>query len=154
VSLADDDPVIFLILLDILHHHIKKVPLLISLERLTGIIILVEKYQMQESVEMFSDMRIDGLEGRNGDEPESLATDVLSWLYVSWVFQKEKPSRHITKILQLEGDAGMGETELQKLPILDRIICKWAHSQGSLLLKLTVSSRTPRASKKIALSVF
>jgi hypothetical protein len=50
---------------------------------------------MQQSVEMFSDMRIDGLEGRNGDAPESLATDVLSWLYFPWVFQKEKPSRHV-----------------------------------------------------------
>jgi hypothetical protein len=74
---------------------------------------------------MFTDMRIDGLEGRNGDEPESLATDVLSWLYFSWVFQKEKPSRHVTKILQLEGDAEMGETGLQNLPILDRTSGSW-----------------------------
>jgi hypothetical protein len=96
VSLADDDPVIFLILLDILHHYIKKVPRLISLVRLTRITILVEKYQMQESLEMFSDIRIDGLEGRNGDAPESLANRcaVLALFFLGLSEREAFSTRH------------------------------------------------------------
>lgn len=85
---------------------------------------MVDKYQMQESVEVFSDMWIDGLQGRNGDVPESLTPDVLPWLFISWVFQKEKPFRQATKILQLEGDASMEESFLQELSYPDLIIGK------------------------------
>lgn len=41
LQLPDDDPDSFTILLDILHHHTKKVPRLVSLSRLTKLAILI-----------------------------------------------------------------------------------------------------------------
>jgi hypothetical protein len=130
--LPDDDPDVFLILLNILHHRMKKVPRLVSLVRLTELAILVDKYQMQESVEVFSDMWIDGLKGQKGDVPESLTQDVLPWLCISWVFRKEKPFQKVTKILMHESDEDMGGEELQDLPIPDLIISRKALKYNAL----------------------
>lgn len=116
------------------HHRIKKVPRLVSLVRLTALTILVDKYQMQESVEVFSDMWIDGLKGRKGDVPESLTQDVLPWLCISWVFQKEKPFQEVTKILMHEGDEDIGGEELQELPIPELIICRKALKYTALYM--------------------
>jgi hypothetical protein len=67
-------------------------------------------------------MRIDSLQGRNGDVPENLTPDVLPWLFISWEFQKEKPFQQAAKILQVEGDADIEERSLQELCLPDRIM--------------------------------
>jgi hypothetical protein len=122
LPLPDDDPDIFSILLDILHHRTKKVPRLVSLGRLTKLAMLVDKYQMQESIEVFSDMWMEGLQGRKCDLPCNSTPDVLPWLFISWVFQKEKLFRQATKILQREGDAFMERHLPQEFPLPRQII--------------------------------
>jgi hypothetical protein len=77
IPLPNDDPDVFLILLHILQHRIKKVSRLVSLLCLTKLAILVDKYQIYEPVEVFSDTWIDRLRGRKSDVPESLTLDVL-----------------------------------------------------------------------------
>jgi hypothetical protein len=50
--LPDDDPAAFCILLDIIHGRNRKVPREIDMGLLAGITILVDKYQLQEVVEI------------------------------------------------------------------------------------------------------
>jgi hypothetical protein len=61
VGLPDDDANAFRIVLDIIHDHNRRVPKQISLELITRISTLVDKYQMVEAVEPFSDVWIEGL---------------------------------------------------------------------------------------------
>jgi hypothetical protein len=122
LPLPDDDPDAFVILLNIIHGHNRKVPRLVDLSLLIRIAILVDKYQMLERVEIFSDMWIDELQGSKNGIPKSLTPDVLSWLSISWVFNKADPFRQLTRILAMEGDDDMGGEKLQVLPIPDRVI--------------------------------
>jgi hypothetical protein len=68
VPLPDDNPDAFLIILDVLHGYHRKVPRDISLLMLTCISILVDKYQMVEAVEVFSNGWIEHLKlPKSGD---------------------------------------------------------------------------------------
>jgi BTB/POZ domain len=68
VPLADDDPDAFIIILDVVHCRSRQVPREISLEMLTRISVLVDKYQMVEAVEMFSN---DWIQHIKFPDPES-----------------------------------------------------------------------------------
>lgn len=72
-------------------------------------------------------MWIDGLQGQKGGVLVSLTPNVLPCIFISWVFQKEKPFRQTTRILQLEGDSTMDgispeEVYLPSLIIGNRVI--------------------------------
>jgi hypothetical protein len=54
VLLPDDDPDAFLIILNVVHSRHRQLPGKVSLEMLTRISVLVDKYQMVEAVEVFS----------------------------------------------------------------------------------------------------
>ncbi|KAI9771743.1 MAG: hypothetical protein M1839_002758 [Geoglossum umbratile] len=86
IPLRDDDPHILLIFLNILHHHTRKVPDRLSLEKLAGIGILVEKYKCVEVVEGLS--RVWWTRGEMRDMlPKSMGVTLLRFLYVSWLFK-------------------------------------------------------------------
>jgi hypothetical protein len=122
LPLPEDDPDTFRILLDIIHGHNRKLPRQVDLLVMVKLTILVDKYQMLERVEIFSDMWIDGLQCRKNALPKYLNHEVLVWLAISWVFNKADPFRQVTQILAMEGGADMGGELLQLLPIPDRII--------------------------------
>lgn len=63
VPLPEDDPATLLILLGIIHGRTRKVPRLMDLKTLTRLAILVDYYNLHETVKMFLDMWIDGLKG-------------------------------------------------------------------------------------------
>lgn len=68
--------------------------------------ILVDKYQMHEVVNYFSDNLIDKL---RTEIPETLTTDVRPWLCISWVFEKDDIFKPLTKILVWENSSEMSE---------------------------------------------
>ncbi len=121
LPLPDDDPDAFRILLDIVHGHNRKVPREVDLPLLTRIAILVDKYQMLERVEIFSDMWIDQLL-RNKCLPKTLTPDLWSWLTISWIFKKAAPFKETTYVFEMLGDENMGGEAIQALPVPDRII--------------------------------
>ena len=55
VPLPDDNPTAFIIVLDVIHGRNKRVPRKMDLEMLARISVIVDKYQMAEAVESYSD---------------------------------------------------------------------------------------------------
>lgn len=126
VSLPDDDPAAFAVLLNIVHGRTRKVPRTIDLELLAGISILVDKYQMHEVVEMYSDAWIEDLKAGTPTDytPNETATMVMTWLGIAWVFRKAEQFKHLTLIVEQEGDDLVEEDIAEGTPIPDSIISK------------------------------
>ena len=116
LPLPDDDPVAFSILLDVIHGHTRKVPRKIDFELLIQISILVDKYQLQEVVEVFSDGWIQALDQK---VPESLTADLIHWLCIFWVFGQSDKFKLMTRIMERESD---GTTWTEDLPIPPAIL--------------------------------
>ncbi len=118
VSLHDDDPITFEILMYITHNRPKRVPRQITLETFVKLAILVDKYQMHEIMDLYVEMWM--VELKKG-VPESLTNDILSWLCVSLVFRMPIEFANLTRILIWEGEWRVENRLEQGLPIPDRI---------------------------------
>ncbi|CZR67620.1 uncharacterized protein PAC_17519 [Phialocephala subalpina] len=102
VLLADEDPDAMVIVLHIIHGLTRKVPRQVSLEMLSRLAFVVNHRQMHEAVELFSDIWIENL--KQNPLPGRYTPEVLSWLFIFWVFQKEDGFRNMSQILERESD--------------------------------------------------
>ncbi|KAF1960015.1 hypothetical protein CC80DRAFT_438439 [Byssothecium circinans] len=80
------DPDAFLILLNVLHLHNRKVPRAISLEMLARIAVLVDYYRCAEAVEVFADVWITKAR-TDSPVPTKYGRDLMLWMLISWVFK-------------------------------------------------------------------
>jgi len=112
LPLPDDDPVAFSILLDVIHGHTRKVSRKIDFELLIQISILVDKYQLQEVVEVFSDGWVQAL---SHEVPASLTADLIHWLCIFWVFGQSDKFKLMTRIMERES-SGITWTEDLSIP--------------------------------------
>jgi hypothetical protein len=119
LPLPDDDPVAFEILLNIIHGHPRSVPRQIDLLLFSRLAMMVDKYELQEVVAVFSDTWITQLQNTL---PKSCTPDLPPWLFISWVYDKPSIFSHVTKILQLESTGRLEEDELASFPIPKSII--------------------------------
>ncbi|KAB8301315.1 hypothetical protein EYC80_003196 [Monilinia laxa] len=124
VSLPDDNPDAFLMLVNIIHCLDAEIPLVINLQRLCDFAVLVDKYRMHGAVRILSSIWIEALmEESNaykvGDD------GVLLWLCIAWVFNLKKTFRCFTRLLIILGDKPLS-TRLRDhgvdLPIPERVV--------------------------------
>ncbi|KAH7350769.1 hypothetical protein BKA65DRAFT_244389 [Rhexocercosporidium sp. MPI-PUGE-AT-0058] len=118
VLLPDDDHVAFGIMMYIIHGRVRKIPRKVSLEVMTNLSILVDKYQTLEVFELILDVWMPELEN---NFPTTLNKDVLPWLSIAWVFQLPDPFKKLTKILASMGNGIVDEERQNSLPIPSRI---------------------------------
>ncbi|KAJ8067205.1 hypothetical protein OCU04_004570 [Sclerotinia nivalis] len=118
ISLPDDDPDAFAILMCIIHGRTRSVPREIDLDLLSRISTLVDKYQLHEVVEIMSDRWISQLEF---ELPEEFTNDLLPWLSISWVFEKPSIFKEITRIAERQSKGRIGE-DRDDIPIPDRVL--------------------------------
>lgn len=118
LPLPDDNPAAFLIILHLIHGQIRKVPRKIDLWMLTELAILVDKYELLETVEMWLDYWLQDLESTI---PLTLNNDLLPWICISWVFRKSAILKKVTKIAQTESQ---GLLEANQLPIPECVLSK------------------------------
>jgi hypothetical protein len=119
ILLPDDDPQAFTILLNIIHGRSKKVPRRVDLLLLQKLAVLVDKYQMQEVVAVFSEIWIANF----GDNiPKAPTADSLSWLCISWVFGDGYVFGRVTNILMRASDSSLDQDALNELPIPAAVI--------------------------------
>ena len=130
-SLPGDNPAALLIILHLIHGQIRKVPRRVDLWMLTELAILVDKYELLESVEMALDHWLQNLESTT---PRTLNNDLLSWMCISWLFQKPELFKKITKIAQLESE---GHLEANQLPIPESVLSKHLLHANGVKLNLT-----------------
>lgn len=120
VPLPDEDPDAMVILLHIIHGLTRKVPRQVNLEMLSRLAFVVNHRQMHEAVELFSDGWIESL--KRDHLPGSYTPEVLSWLYVFWVFQKEDDFRKMSQIIERESDHSLKDRAGASTPIPASII--------------------------------
>lgn len=142
ISLPEDDPTMLRILLDIVHHRTRQVPRQVGLKTLTGLSILIDKYQMLEALEVYVDMWVEGLQSFL---PKSFTPDFLSWLNVAWVLKLPVEFEYLTRIAiresfgEIGGEQGL---EPEDLPIPDSILVKIEESrQKAISDGLTIFTR-------------
>ncbi|KAI9375118.1 hypothetical protein BJX61DRAFT_495337 [Aspergillus egyptiacus] len=97
IPIQDWGALSFLLLLLIIHGRTRSVPRKVTVRTLTDIAVLVDYYECYEVVGVYSDMWIDGLQGRL---PTWLCQDAWSWLFISWVFHKGDIFQKITEVIQ------------------------------------------------------
>jgi hypothetical protein len=119
IPLPDDDCQALEILLNIIHGRLKHVPRTLSLDELTQITVLVDKYQLQEVTEMFSQAWIDLLKKRT---PIECTNELLPWICIAWVFKEADHFAKTTKIALLESEGHLSQTLEITLPIPSRIL--------------------------------
>lgn len=116
VPLPDDDPAALAIILNIVHGHNRRVPRRVSLELLTNITILVDKYQMVEAVEFFAETWMEGLKKVIPTNYGS-RTDVHRWISIAWVFNCQGNFKSMTQITTRYTGARLVDEVDGRLPI-------------------------------------
>ncbi|EHK98522.1 hypothetical protein M7I_5666 [Glarea lozoyensis 74030] len=96
------DPDTLIILLQIIHGKTREVPRQVSLDLLRKLAIMVNDFGMLASVEFFADTWID--HSKREGLPASYTEDVLSWLFVSFVFGRPEEFKDMANISQRECD--------------------------------------------------
>ena len=117
VVLPDDDPDAFLVLLAIIHGRNRRVPRRVSKSQLIEIAILVDKYELHEVCELFTDMWFADVYGVHWDNPP-LPTE---WIYLSYVFGKADEFKQATRLAILNCGP---EFEDEGMPIPKEIASK------------------------------
>lgn len=64
IPLPDEDDLAFAVLMDVIHGKSRKVPREVEFDFLVDLALLVDKYQMQEPVAVYSDAWVDALKDR------------------------------------------------------------------------------------------
>jgi hypothetical protein len=112
VPLPDEDPDVMIILLNIIHGLSSKVPRQVDLNMLSRLAVTVNHRHMHEAVELWSDTWIENLK-RDEGLPGSYTPEILlSWLFIFWVFRKDKDFRNMSQILERECDHSL-ESEVE-----------------------------------------
>ena len=116
LPLPDDNPAALLILLNLIHSQLRKVPRKIDLWMLTELAVLVDKYELLETTEMVLDYWLQHL---NCTIPLVLNDDLLPWMCISRVFRKPDIFEKVTKVAQLESE---GLLEANQWPIPEHVL--------------------------------
>ncbi|KAH6674274.1 hypothetical protein B0J14DRAFT_617053 [Halenospora varia] len=122
IPLPEDDPDAFSILMSIIHAKNQAVPRQMSLPLLTTIAILVDKYELHESTDLFANTWIDALKT---SMPETFCKQLISWICITWVFRR--PAEFTwASFVAIKQSTGVGfETvyeDFDTLPIPEEII--------------------------------
>ena len=118
IRLPDDSADAFLIILNIIHYHHRKVPRRITFAQLTQIACLVDKYEMHESVELNTDIWVEDLEK---SLPVSFDASLVPWLCIAWVFRKAAIFSDLTELALRLSEKPV---ETDELPIPSDLIGK------------------------------
>ncbi|KAI1941983.1 hypothetical protein LOZ66_001464 [Ophidiomyces ophidiicola] len=116
IALPDDDPDALLILLNIIHGRVRKVPLRVDLSTLTQLAILVDKYDVHEAVELFSTFWFDNLKSTI---PSHFTNDVPAWICICWVFNRPEEFSIVTRLALRQGKQAI---PLGELPIPSAVV--------------------------------
>ncbi|EFR04839.1 hypothetical protein MGYG_07842 [Nannizzia gypsea CBS 118893] len=111
IPLPDDDPDAFLIVLNIIHGHLRQVPLQVDLQMLTQLAILVDKYELHERTEVFAGFWFGNL---IPNIPNCYTDDIPFWTCVCWVFNKPEEFKRVTRLILRHG---RGTLTFKELPV-------------------------------------
>lgn len=121
VDLPDDDPEAFEILMNILHGWSSKVPEQVTLELLTKLSVLADKYQILEPLTVYLRQWWPELKKQLPGEYDA---NVPSWLSICWVFKFKVEFEQVTKVAMRGCNTKILIPGATDLPIPERLIGK------------------------------
>ncbi|KAF4436053.1 hypothetical protein FACUT_6744 [Fusarium acutatum] len=95
ITASDWDPEAFKIILTIIHGYNRDVPRSLSLEMLVKMAMIVNYYDCLESVELYTDIWLEGL---RSDLPTIYGRDCILCLFISWVFSEPITFQNMTEL--------------------------------------------------------
>jgi hypothetical protein len=118
VRLPDDEPAALLLLLYIIHGQPKKVPKEVSLNTLTHIAVLVDKYELHEVTAAAADAWYDMLERKGMTKNKHSLEELYQFLCISWVFRWTNMFNSMahSAMLYSEGDIAVGKAADLPMP--------------------------------------
>jgi len=137
IDLHDDDPKALEIIFNVVHGHPKKVPRYVKLKTLVKIAIIVDKYEMHDNVDHFSELWMKPIyTWQFRTEP---ILYILSMLCISWVFKDQNLFAEMTLAAQLQLDRRIDEyAGFDATPIPGTLIGKKVPLR-TLFIKLTAN---------------
>ena len=125
IPLPDDDYNALTILMDIIHCRLKKVPRRPDIETMTKLAILVDFYQLIETIQFFSGI---WMEGKKAYIDLILAKgnwmELLQYLCFVRVFQHSESFKSISSNLVWKMESDISDVHTRNLPISDAVISK------------------------------
>ncbi|KAI9767405.1 MAG: hypothetical protein M1839_004509 [Geoglossum umbratile] len=150
IPLADDCLPAFIILLNIIHGHTRAVPRELSLDMLTEVAILVDKYDCLEVVEVYSDRWIDKFKEEEMQYvPGGLTKSLMQWLCIAWVFRKHEEFTMAT--MAATRSAAVGDLA-DGLPIPSSVLGQFYRKDSDVRPKLMLLTDTIETTRQQALS--
>ena len=131
VPLPDDDPTAFELLLNIIHGRVRQVPRQVTLETVASLGVLVDKYQMQEVVELHVELWMPALRSKL---PGRLTEDYLQWLSISWVFKLRAEFKILTRIAIRESSCKLSGSKENSFLVPDTVLGNEVLTTSSLNL--------------------
>jgi hypothetical protein len=132
VDLPDDDQPLVVIVLNIIHGRNRLVPKQADLEMMTKLAILVDKYQMVEAVESFSNPWLDDLltkvslpSGYSRDDELDHQKTIRRWLAVSWVFKRPNEFSKSTAAAIMASGVILADKLYAELPIPEEVVSEY-----------------------------
>lgn len=119
ISLPDDNPDSFELLMNVAHNRTRRVPRRIEMRQLTGLSILVDKYQMAECLELVLDIYMPHL---RQSIPDGFSSDLSPWLSITWIFGLAADFKQLTRIAILESEGRLDSPLGDDLPFPERVI--------------------------------
>lgn len=123
IPLPDDDPLVFALLMHLVHGTRSRTSPLMDTLFLTKIAILVDKYRLQQYIAPHSKEWVESL---RGEIPQTFTAGLIHWLCISWVFRRPNEFNLVTRIAERESlgqDLDTYSPALnENLPIPQRII--------------------------------
>lgn len=121
VELPEDDPDALEILLSIVYAQTQTqdLPTEVSLETMTGLSVLVDKYQMYQVGQLC--VRLWMLELKKS-VPTELDNTLMSWLSISWVFKLPDIFKQVARIATHESCGHLAENVERVLPVPETVL--------------------------------
>lgn len=108
LDIPDTNPETVLILLDVIHGRLRRVPKAVDLNCLTELAMLVDYFQCHEVVYLVSDLWVGALRETvpsisTTDQLSGSMRDVTKWIFISWVFREADIFKEVTGVAQRSG---------------------------------------------------
>ena len=121
LPLPGDHSAALLILLNIIHGRIRRVPKVLGLDMLTQVAVLVDKYDLGEAVALFSDVWISGTSEKI---PTIMSESLVQWICISWVFDRPREFKEATRVALKFAESTIEKYATITLPIPSMVISK------------------------------
>ncbi len=108
VELHDDVPAALLTALTVVHAQLSRVPRALSLPEVADIALVVDKYDLHDTLCLHGDMWLDKLAQQSPVPGNASADSFMPWLRAAWVFRRSAEFHALTWVAQQQWDGTLG----------------------------------------------